>query len=387
MKRQEFIFTSGMLITSAMLAACAIDSAGAPAENQEEDHKRRRPNPDDFKEPILKAITVGLNAPNPHNTQAWKFKITNEHEALLFVDEKKILPATDPPARQIHIGCGSFVAVFKMGAASLGYTPQIDYLPQGEYAFGEIGQKPVARLVLLTNTITIDPLFKHLYQRQTNRGIYHGNLVTETEFKSILEKTVPQHAHIHLHDDAASLPSLLELLYKGMEVECYDWNAYDESRQWFRVKDDIAEKKDGINLRTNGVKGLKRWIAETMLDGYSKKAWHNKSGIKNYLKTYHEVVMSSKGVVTFTTNSNQQIDWLKCGEDYARFQFAAFDLGFFIHPLSQVLQEFESMKKLSNEFNERMGVNAPAKIQMVARIGRGNPLEYSYRKNTADLIV
>lgn len=387
MERKEFLFTSGMLITTAMLAACSLDSNGASLENPEVGLKGRRPDPNLFNEPILKAITLGLNAPNPHNTQAWKFKIINEQEALLFVDEKKILPATDPPARQIHIGCGSFVAVFKMGASSLGYTPEVEYLPQGEHAFSEIGNKPVARLTVQGNSLNEDPLFKHIYERQTNRGVYSGNLVTENEFDAIIERATPRHSQINLHSDSAVLPSLLELLYKGMEVECHDWNAYDESRKWFRVKDDIAEKKDGINLRTGGMKGLKRWIAETMLNGYSKKAWHNKSGIENYLKTYHEVVMSSKGVVTFSTESNQLIDWLKCGEDYARFQFAAYDQGFFIHPLSQVLQEFESMKKLHDEFHSRMHVNAPAKIQMVVRIGRARPLEYSYRRNTKDFLV
>ena len=172
-----------------------------------------------------------------------------------------------------------------------------------------------------------------------------------------------------------------------MEVECFDWNAYDESLKWLRVKDDIATRRDGINMRTGGMRGFKRWIAESMMRSYSKKAWHNESGIRNYLKSYHEVVMSSKGVVTFTKDKNSLLDWLTCGEDYARFQFAALDQGFFIHPMSQVLQEYPSMKKLHNEFNTLMNVADPAKVQMVARIGRGRYMEYSFRRNTNDLIV
>lgn len=39
--------------------------------------------------PILKAINVGITAPNPHNTQAWKFKITSPLEMILYVDEKE----------------------------------------------------------------------------------------------------------------------------------------------------------------------------------------------------------------------------------------------------------------------------------------------------------
>jgi hypothetical protein len=81
------------------------------------------------------------------------------------------------------------------------------------------------------------------------------------------------------------------------------------------------------------------------------------------------------------------IDWLKCGEDYARFQLAAYHQGFFIHPLSQVLQEFPSMKPLYKEFNQMLNVHEPAKAQMVVRIGRGNATEYAYRKNTTDVLM
>lgn len=387
MERKEFLFTGGALITAAMLAACSIDLNGAAPEVSSETAQQRRLNQNDFKEPILKALTLALNAPNPHNTQAWKFKLINSMEALLFVDKNRTLPATDPTTRQVHIGCGCFAAVFKMGATSLGSLPSVEYLPEGEYAIDQTGLKPVAHLTLLAAEVEEEPLVKHLYDRQSNRGKYTGSLVTQKEFDEVLRKTRSRHSGIKLYNDPTTLPAILELLYKGMEVECNDWAAYDESRQWFRVKDDIAEKKDGINLRTNGMTGLKRWVAETMLSGYSKKTWHNKGNIESYLKNHHDVVMSSKGVVTFLTKSNQVIDWLKCGEDYARFQFAAYDEGFFIHPLSQVLQEFSSMKKLFHEFNDLMQVTEPAKIQMAVRIGRGTPLDYSYRRNTKDFLI
>jgi hypothetical protein len=78
MEKKEFLVASGMLVTTAMLGAFALDSSGASSEIAEEGYKNRRPHPNDFKEPILKAITLGLNAPNPHNTQAWKFKVINE---------------------------------------------------------------------------------------------------------------------------------------------------------------------------------------------------------------------------------------------------------------------------------------------------------------------
>ena len=385
MERKEFLMTSGMLVTAALLSNYSVASA-QPA-SKKDDVKNRRPDPAKFNEPILKAITLGLNAPNPHNTQAWKFKILNDQEAIFFVDEKKILPSTDPPARQIHIGCGCFIALFRIGASSLGYEAAVDYLPEGSYEFAETGKKPVAKLSLTKTNPKVDPLFHLIYSRQTNRLPYIGELLTHQEFESVLQLAKPAHSSINLTNDKDKLKPLLELLYKGMEVECYDWSAYDESRQWFRVKDDIAAKRDGINLRTNGVSGIKLWFAEMTLSSYSKKSWHNEGSIYSYFKTHYDVVMASKGIVTFTTETNTLIDWLKCGEDYARFQLAAYDKGFFIHPLSQVLQEFSSMKPLYEEFNQMMNIHQPAKIQMVVRIGRGNTTEYAYRKDTNDILM
>lgn len=393
MKRKEFLAVSGTMLTVALLTNLE-STAGQKASYSLRDAKDRRPDPDQYQVPILRALAFGLNAPNPHNTQAWKFKIINEREALFFVDETRLLTSTDPLARQIHIGCGAFLALFRLGAGSLGYVASVDYLPEGNYRYSEIGTKPVARLSLVKgdrgndSNQGNDVLVQHIFSRQTTRTVYHGNILTDGEFQKILALAKPESSSIELIDDPRHLQPVLDLLYKGMEVECYDWNAFDESRKWFRVKKDIALKRDGLNLRVSGVGGgLNLWLSETLLQGYPKKLWHDEGSIEGLLKSHYDKVMSSKGVVLFKTGHNDLADWIKCGEDYARFQLAAYDQGFCLHPLSQVLQEYPSMKTLSDAFNQRMAVREPAKIQMAVRIGRSKPIEYSYRRNITDLIL
>jgi hypothetical protein len=387
MERRHFLLASGTLVTTAMLFKLANPLEKEPG-GVLKDAKDRRPDPGKYPAPILKALTLGLNAPNPHNTQAWKFKIINELEAVFFVDEKRLLPATDPRARQIHIGCGSFITLFQLGAASLGYSTTVEYLPEGNYSLSETGKKPVAKLSLQKRDIREDVLIKQIFTRQTTRTLYQGNIVTDDEFKRVIALTNPLYSSVELINNPKTLSPALELLYKGMEVECYDWNAFDESRKWFRVKDDISSKKDGINLRVGGTSpGLNLWLTETLLQGYSKKIWHSNYAIQGILKSHYEKVMSSKGLVIFKTNSNNLIDWIKCGQDYARFQLAAYNQGFCMNPLSQVLQEYTSMKKLYDQFNQMMQVQEPVKIQMAVRIGRSDPIEYSYRRNPNDLII
>ena len=61
--------------------------------------RHKRPGVSLLATPIDKAIAFGCNAPNPHNTQAWKFRNTSELETVFYVDEERLLPVTDPSAR------------------------------------------------------------------------------------------------------------------------------------------------------------------------------------------------------------------------------------------------------------------------------------------------
>ncbi|MFC4231465.1 Acg family FMN-binding oxidoreductase [Parasediminibacterium paludis] len=383
MKRKDFLLATGSLITAAMLSR--LDVQASKFDNTRGDNYR--PTPSVLDVPILQVLCYGVNSPNPHNTQAWKFKIETDTSCLFYVDETRLLTATDPIARQIHIGCGCFIALAEIGARELGYGMQIDYLPEGDYSYHEIGKKPLAKLKINKINPPKDPLFNVIYKRQTLRTIYHGNLISNDEFNNIVEISQPKYSAIELINNSAPLKEALDILYKGMEVECYDWHAFDESRKWFRVKEDIALKKDGLNLRVSGVKGLNLWVSEQMLTGYPSKLWHDNRTINGLLAGHYEKVMSSKGIVLFKTTSNQLADWIKCGQDYARFQLAACQKGIGMHPLSQVLQEYPSMQQLSSAFEQMMQIEKPMKIQMAVRIGRSHPDGFSYRRNTKDLII
>lgn len=194
----------------------------------------RRPNPNDYPQPIIKAIAFGMNAPNPHNSQAWKFKLLSDYEALLFVDETRLLHATDPPSRQIHIGCGCFLETLRLGSSSLGYSAEHELLPEGEYVLEEVGIKPVAHVKVSAADIKPLPLAASIYSRQTNRSYYEGGLISPSEFDSIKSMTSPQYSELSIHSEPQQLKELIDILYEGMAVEANTHATYDESRIWFR---------------------------------------------------------------------------------------------------------------------------------------------------------
>jgi hypothetical protein len=187
MKRKEFIKYGSIFTVGALIAGTGSMTAGPKSESfaDNNDQSDRRPDPDSFESPVLKAIALGINAPSPHNTQSWKFMVLNDLEMRLYVDEKILLPATDPPARQIHIGAGCFLETMALGASRYGYEMQVEYFPEGYETSADFGVKPVAQIRLVASEKEADPLAQFIEYRQTSRMPYKGKMVERSEFDSI----------------------------------------------------------------------------------------------------------------------------------------------------------------------------------------------------------
>ena len=106
------------------------------------DQLAKRPDVTRLATPIDKAIAYGCNAPNPHNSQAWKLRNTSDLQTVPDVDKARLLPVTDLPARQIHIGCGRSIETLPAGASTMGFGTAVESSPKGTY--GLIGGRQEA---------------------------------------------------------------------------------------------------------------------------------------------------------------------------------------------------------------------------------------------------
>ncbi|HMV41923.1 MAG TPA: hypothetical protein PK079_21505 [Leptospiraceae bacterium] len=338
--------------------------------------------------PLWKSIYAGIGAPNPHNTQAWKIKILNENEILLFVDESRILLDTDPPARQIHIGQGSFIECFSIGAAQLGYTTKVQYFPQGEYKTSEIGKKPVAKLTLSAGDSNKKKFFKSLNIRNTNRSIYSGDF-SETDRDKIQNEIQYDKSNFKwILSSDSRFAKIQDLLVEAFAIETNLKRTNEENRIWFRVTDkEIYSKRDGISLRGNGMSGLSYKIISNFFVSTKPEDWHSDFTRKAGIDSFKEQVKSSKAFIYILTSKNEMKDWVESGEKYAHLNIAVNSLSYSMHPMSQFLQEYPEMEKVKLEFEKLMEIPPKAKIQMFARIGKSDYFFQSPRRNPQDMIV
>jgi hypothetical protein len=381
MKRKEFIKYGSIFTVGALIAGTGSMTAGPKSESfaDNNDQSDRRPDPHSFESPVLKAIALGINAPSPHNTQSWKFMVLNDLEMRLYVDEKILLPATDPPARQIHIGAGCFLETMALGASRYGYEMQVEYFPEGYETSADFGVKPVAQIRLVASEKEADPLAQFIEHRQTSRMPYKGKMVERSEFDSIKNESGESYSTVRfIHEN---LDPYLNVFSKAMEIESKTYASNEETRRMFRFSEDERRaKRDGISIPQMGYKGMIEKLAEKSLKDGDHDTWHSEKNFKATMKGINKGIKSTRGIVFWQTNTNHFNDWLRTGRDYVRFSHSLTKNGYYAHPYNQAIQEYPEMDNLRVELDSILGIKPPQKIQMIVRIGQSAQPYYSYRR-------
>jgi len=339
--------------------------------------------------PILQAISIGITAPNPHNTQAWKFLIHDELSMSLYADEKRLLMETDPTTRQIHLGQGSFIELFCIGAKEIGYDVKIELLPEGENLLMDVGKKPIAYLQLKANqSINKDVIYTSVAKRAINRSNYEGDLLTQFELETIQSICQLHYSTFHYSNIESEMQTIQNSILEAINIETNSLAKNDESRFWFRYNDDeIFTKKDGISLRGNGLSGIKYWMARNFFLRKGKTAWNSESGRKQSIAAMEKPLMTAKAFAFLKTATNTQKDWINAGRDFARLHLGVTQAGFVLHPYSQILQEYPEMKQAQQKFNDHLNIREPEKIQMLFRLGRSDYKFFSPRRSISDMVI
>ncbi len=337
----------------------------------------------------LKLISYAMLAPNSHNTQPWLVKITGHNQFELFVDRNRLLPQTDPPARQIHISQGTFLEALKIAGAEFGYKTQIDYFPEGNYSNQTIENKPVARIRLIENpSIQKDAFFPLLRIRQSNKRYYNDQQISDNAARQIESTAQNNGFYTMVTRSPELLKKLALMLGESMVIETSAVPRNKETADIFRFSEEEAERlRDGFTLANNGMTGFTRMIVEKFFLGTRKEAYavesaFSKEGNKMALKQAESAI----GFGWLVSKSNNRLDQVKAGHMYMRINLLATQLGIAMHPMSQILQEYEDMQKIQVEFKKLIGVPDDQTVQMLFRLGYAKPHSQTKRRRLENVI-
>jgi len=320
------------------------------------------------RDPRVRALSYALLAPNPHNMQAWIADIREPGVVTFHCDRARLLPQTDPFARQIVIGCGCFLETLRIAAAELGYRVEQQVFPRAPWPENAVGEAPLARLVFTRDTqIVRDPLFAHVLRRRSSKVAYHADEPARADHVAAIAGSLNEPL-IAFGWTAAprEVARLREIADAAYRVESNTSRTHMETVERLRMgADEIASHRDGLSIH-----GPLIWVMkqagviskETLADPKSL-------AFKQTVDLYSSWIWNTWSFAWMTSATNNRAAQLATGAAYVRANLKATEIGLSMAPLSQALQEFPEMAGEMTRMRAATGTREDHTLQMFLRMG------------------
>ncbi|MBU6373643.1 MAG: twin-arginine translocation pathway signal protein [Alphaproteobacteria bacterium] len=332
-------------------------------------------------DPRRHALAHAILAPNPHNMQPWLIDLVGADSFLLRVDLARLLPATDPPNRQITIGCGAFLELMDLAARETGHRAEITLWPEGEPQ-PVLDGRPIAAVRLVPDaSVAKDSLYAQIVRRRTSRLAFSDRAPPAADLEAV--RAAGQSATISAFMAASEpqLTALRDLTKRAWRLEATTPHTIAESIKVTRIgKAEIARDPWGLALQGPVIEighAVGLVTRKTLADP-------NSFAFKEQLAFYDPLAASARAFLGLTAATTSRADEIAAGRAYARANLEATRLGLSMQPMSQALQEFPEMAALKREMDALTAAPATGRLHMLARIGYGEAVPPSPRRPWSD---
>lgn len=267
------------------------------------------PIPDE-KDIRIIVLSYAILAPSPHNKQPWIIDFTGPLSFDLYVDHDRLLPATDPPSRQIHIGQGTLLENLVLAAANFDYRADIVYYPQGMYDNNVVEHQPVASIELVQEPgISTDLLFDQILSRQSNKRTYQDKQLSSDQIDNLLGAYDHAEYPFYISTDPAVRVKLTTMLREAYRIELSDEERHLEMVTMFRFDDaEVEAYRDGFGLAQSGVTGFMKWMLETFFISRQAATPLGSSFAEQTITRMGKWAASSPAFGWITSGTNTRVD-------------------------------------------------------------------------------
>jgi len=313
-------------------------------------------------DPRIRAAGHAIRAPNPHNRQPWLVELVGADRVLLRCDLERRLPETDPFDRQIVIGLGGFLEIYRMALAEEGIGTDIALFPEG-LPGRRLDSRPIAAVTLRPGAGRRYPLFAAVATRRSAKQMYDLARVPDP---APLAAVLADPSRLGFANDPARVAVLREIAAEGFRIEAGTPHTLQESVDLFRLgRAEMAANPDGIGI---GGPQVEEMVARGQL---TRAAFTDRNGqaFGLMMQATLSVMAATPCFVWITTRGNGRTAQLEAGRDWLRLDLAANAAGLGIHPLSQGLQEFPEMESVHEALRRATAVASGDRLQMFGRLG------------------
>ncbi len=318
-----------------------------------------------MKTDFIQIASYASKAPSGHNTQPWKFHITDSTITVL-PNLDVALPVVDKNNRELFISLGCAVENLCIAASYFGYTTHMI----------ECSIEAII-LELTKNALTIeDSLFHQIEKRQTNRNIYNGNKISDGILQQL--QSIPKENGIQFYFTEINTPfanTITQYIMKGNEIQMADIAFKNELLSWMRFnKKQVEATHNGLSYLVFGNPPLPRILARPIVSLFLKPNAQNKSDRKKIDSSSHFVVCA--------TQRDTIEEWINLGRTLQRFLLKVTEIGISYAFLNQPCE----VVALAFDLREKLPVNKEHPT-LIMRIGYAKQIPYSPRKKIETLLV
>lgn len=314
---------------------------------------------------FLEIVRLATKAPSGHNTQPWRFHIS-DNEITILPNYEVALPVVDPDNRELFISIGCAIENLFIASNHLGYKAQVtSCCPEG-----------ITASLIREADIEDNPLFVQIEKRQTNRGIYNGEHISEETLGQIRSFHKEAQVQFYIFEkESATAQTIKGYIREGNKLQMNDKPFKTELLSWMRFNPKQVETtQDGLSYQVFGSPALPQCIAKPIVSMFLKPNLQNKSDMKK--------IDSSSHIVLFTTCSNTFKEWINSGRTLQRFLLKLTEAGISYAFMNQPCEVETLVPNLQNVL--------PIKNEwptILLRIGYAKPVPYSPRKETGEILI
>ncbi|MEO5755253.1 MAG: nitroreductase family protein [Mesorhizobium sp.] len=310
-------------------------------------------------------IRYATLAANSHNTQPWRFKISDVGIEIL-PDMSRQIEIVDPDNHHLFASLGCAAENLAIAGGARGKPGELSFSPANDgtvmFAFGN--GSPVEQA-----------MFDAIPKRQSTRGDYDGKAVSSRDLQMLSAAASMPGVDLILITDRPRIDRVRDLVVAGNSAQIADAAFVRELKTWLRFSPRQAILTgDGLFSGSSGNPALPEWLGRVMFDlVFKAKAENDK---------YARQLASSAGVAVFVAQKDDREHWVLAGRACQRFALQATALGLKHAFINQPVE----VSGLRPELATLVGLPG-RRPDLVMRFGYGAALPFSARRPAENVIL
>jgi hypothetical protein len=192
---------------------------------------------------VASVVATAARAPSVHNTQPWKFRITDD-VIELHADPDRILTQIDPAGRELMISCGAALFGLRLGLRNFGCLPAVELWPDPAQPLLVARAWPDGHVAM--NAIEAEMLAA-VPHRHTHRGTFSPGEVSPRLLAALAADAVAEGSELLFVEQPGLVSDLAVLVDLAAAAQDASPAIRAETRRWLRPAG--SQARDGVPAR------------------------------------------------------------------------------------------------------------------------------------------